>query len=121
MARPNISTTVMGVSAEYLEVRSWPLDSGVNFTDSDIRSSAKLVLLGQTAATNLFGATNPVGKTIRIRGAPFRVLGLLSAKGLSMVGQDQDDIVLTRIAHKVLMKGIPPSLASEIGVVWGVF
>ena len=90
----NISTTVMGVSAEYLEVRSWPLDSGANFTDSDIRSSAKVVLLGQTAATNLFGAADPVGKTIRIRGAPFRVLGLLSAKGLSMVGQDQDDIVL---------------------------
>ncbi len=90
----NTSTTVMGVSAEYLEVRSWPLDSGANFTDSDIRSSAKVVLLGQTAATNLFGAADPVGKTIRIRGAPFRVLGLLSAKGLSMVGQDQDDIVL---------------------------
>ena len=90
----NISTTVIGVSAEYLEVRSWPLDSGANFTDSDIRSSAKVVLLGQTAATNLFGAADPVGKTIRIRGAPFRVLGLLSAKGLSMVGQDQDDIVL---------------------------
>ena len=90
----NISTTVMGVSAEYLEVRSWPLDSGANLTDSDIRSSAKVVLLGQTAATNLFGAADPVGKTIRIRGAPFRVLGLLSAKGLSMVGQDQDDIVL---------------------------
>ena len=90
----NISTTVMGVSAEYLEVRSWPLDSGANFTDSDVRSSAKVVLLGQTAATNLFGAADPVGKTIRIRGAPFRVLGLLSAKGLSMVGQDQDDIVL---------------------------
>ena len=90
----NISTTVMGVSAEYLEVRSWPLDSGANFTESDVRSSAKVVLLGQTAATNLFGAADPVGKTIRIRGAPFRVLGLLSAKGLSMVGQDQDDIVL---------------------------
>ena len=90
----NISTTVIGVSAEYLEVRSWPLDSGASFTDSDIRSSAKVVLLGQTAATNLFGPANPVGKTIRIRGAPFRVLGLLSAKGLSMVGQDQDDIVL---------------------------
>jgi putative ABC transport system permease protein len=82
------------VSAEYLEVRSWLPDSGANFTESDVRSSAKVVLLGQTAATNLFGAADPVGKTIRIRGAPFRVLGLLSAKGLSMVGQDQDDIVL---------------------------
>jgi putative ABC transport system permease protein len=90
----NISTTVIGVSAEYLEVRSWLPDSGANFTESDVRSSAKAVLLGQTAATNLFGAADPVGKTIRIRGAPFRVLGLLSAKGLSMVGQDQDDIVL---------------------------
>jgi len=90
----NISTTVMGVSAEYLEVRSWPLETGVNFTDAEIRATAKVALLGQTAATNLFGAADPVGKAIRIRGVPFRVLGLLSAKGLSMVGQDQDDIVL---------------------------
>ena len=122
----NISTTVMGVSAEYLEVRSWPLDSGANFTDSDIRSSAKVVLLGQTAATNLFGAADPVGKTIRIRGAPFRVLGLLSAKGLSMVGQDQDDIVLmpytsamvrltgSTVFRAVLVKVEDASLLAEV-------
>ncbi|MEK7676956.1 MAG: ABC transporter permease [Verrucomicrobiota bacterium] len=90
----NINSAVIGVSEDYLEIRSWPLTDGLNFTDADVRSAAKVALIGKTTAQNLFGEDDPVGKIIRIRNAPYRVIGLLSSKGMSMVGQDQDDIVL---------------------------
>ena len=90
----NINSAVIGVSEDYLEIRSGPLTDGLNFTDADVRSAAKVALIGKTTAQNLFGEDDPVGKIIRIRNAPYRVIGLLSSKGMSMVGQDQDDIVL---------------------------
>ncbi len=87
----NWSTVVYGTTPEYLEVRDWGLESGQSFTAVDQRRAARVVLLGQTVARNLFGGEAPVGRTIRIKNQPFQVVGLLEAKGQSLDGRDQDD------------------------------
>ncbi len=89
----NWSTQVMGSTPAYLAVRDWPLSAGFPFTDSDVRSATRVALLGQTVVQNLFGNEDPVGKTIRIKNAPYVVLGVLAAKGQSLDGRDQDDTV----------------------------
>ncbi len=90
----NIYTQVMGVGEDYVDIRAWPVESGVNFTDMDVRRAAKVALIGKTTAQTLFGDLDPVGKVIRIKSAPFTIVGELSSKGMSMMGSDQDDIVL---------------------------
>jgi putative ABC transport system permease protein len=90
----NLNTQVMGVGEDYVEIRSWPVASGGNFSEADVRSANKVALIGKTTATTLFGDEDPVGKIIRIKSAPFTVIGQLSSKGMSMMGSDQDDIVL---------------------------
>ena len=87
----NWSTVVYGTTPEYLEVRDWGLESGQSFTAVDQRRAARVVLLGQTVARNLFGGEEPVGRTIRIKNQPFQVVGLVEAKGQSLDGRDQDD------------------------------
>ena len=89
----NWSTSVYGTTPEYLEVRDWGLDEGGVFTDADVRSASRVALIGQTVARELFGDEDPVGKIIRIKNAPFQVIGILSAKGQSLDGRDQDDTV----------------------------
>jgi putative ABC transport system permease protein len=90
----NWNASVMGVSQEYLDLRAWPLADGEFFTESDVNASTRKVVLGQTTAKKLFEDANPVGATVRIKGIPFTVVGLLSAKGSNMMGMDQDDISL---------------------------
>jgi putative ABC transport system permease protein len=90
----NANTQVRGVGVDYLDIRSWRLTSGGNFTEADVRAGNKVALLGKTTADLLFPDEDPVGQTIRIKNAPFTVLGLLSAKGMSSRGDDQDDVVL---------------------------
>ena len=90
----NWSTSIQGGEVDWPLIRSWNVASGQFFTDADNRSASKVCVLGQTVATNLFGAEDPVGKTIRIKNIPFRVVGILEPKGGSMMGQDQDDIVV---------------------------
>ncbi len=90
----NWSTGVNGTTPGYLNVRDWDLSSGRSFTQQDVKSATKVALLGQTVAYNLFGDQNPVGQTIRIKNVPFIVIGLLTPKGQSAQGQDQDDTVL---------------------------
>ncbi|MCX8109155.1 MAG: ABC transporter permease, partial [Verrucomicrobiae bacterium] len=90
----NINTQVLGVGADYITIRAWPLASGSNFTEQDIRSANKVALIGKTTAQTLFGDIDPVGQIIRIKSAPFTVIGALSPKGMSMMGSDQDDVVL---------------------------
>ncbi len=91
----NWSTSINGVTPSYLTVRQWPLAAGRNFTDDESRAGAAVCLLGQTVVNNLFGeGENPVGAVIRVKGVPIRVVGLLSSKGQSNFGQDQDDVVL---------------------------
>ncbi|HEU5397996.1 MAG TPA: ABC transporter permease [Gammaproteobacteria bacterium] len=93
----NWSTVVMGTNPEYLKIRDWPLAAGAGFSASDMRGAARVAILGQTVATNLFGDANPVGQTIRISKSPYLVIGLLAPKGQSFGGQDQDDTVLVPI------------------------
>jgi putative ABC transport system permease protein len=88
----NSFVSVKGVSADYLDVRSWGLASGANFTEQDVRSANKVALIGQTTAQNLFGDSDPVGQNIRIKNAPFTIVGVLEKKG-SGFGGDQDDVI----------------------------
>ncbi|EGW20597.1 ABC transporter permease [Methylobacter tundripaludum] len=96
-ASNNWSTQVSGTTPAYLEVREWPVISGEAFSDSDIRSATRVLLMGQTVARNLFGDENPVGKMVRVKNSPFLVLGILSSKGQSLDGRDQDDTVFVPI------------------------
>ena len=90
----NWNTQIMGEGEEYLEIRAWPMAEGDFLTADDVRSGARIAVLGQTTAKKLFDDANPVGEPIRIKGVPFTVVGLLSAKGSNMMGQDQDDVVI---------------------------
>ena len=87
----NWSTGVQGTTPDMLSVRDWPLSGGRPFTQQDIKSATKVCLLGQTVVDNLFGGQDPVGQVVRIKNIPFKVLGVLAAKGQSPTGQDQDD------------------------------
>jgi len=96
----NWSTSVMGEGVDYLTIRAWPLAKGAMFNELDVRSAAKVCVLGKTTADSLFPDDDPVGKTIRVsmRGgsasAPMKVFGVLQPKGANMGGQDQDDLVI---------------------------
>ena len=93
----NWSSSVFGTSPDYAEVRDWPMDSGGFFSESDVRSGARVAVIGQVVARELFGDEDPIGKVIRIRQAPFEVIGVLAAKGQSLDGRDQDDLVIVPI------------------------
>ena len=84
----------MGESPDYLAIRQWDLADGTMFTEADVRSAAKVCVLGKTTADKLFPDDDPVGKIIRIKNVPVKVLGVLRPKGVSMFGSDQDDTVL---------------------------
>jgi len=90
----NWATVIDGEGAEYLEIRTWTVQYGDFFTDQDVKSAAKVCVLGKTVADNLFPDGDPVGQTVRIRNVPVRVLGVLSKKGQNAMGQDQDDIII---------------------------
>ena len=90
----NWATSIQGVSPNYLEVRNWELESGGFFAEGELRSGARVCVLGATVVEQLFGAEDPVGKSIRIRNMPFRVLGVLTRKGSAAWGQDQDDTIV---------------------------
>ncbi|MCG7755340.1 MAG: ABC transporter permease [Nitrosomonas sp.] len=96
-AAKNWSTIITGTTPNYFAVGSWKIESGTIFTESDLRSAARVVVLGSVTAKNLFGDEDPVGKTIRITNRPFLVVGVLMAKGQSLTGRDQDDNVLIPI------------------------
>jgi putative ABC transport system permease protein len=90
----NWNAIVMGESESYPNLRRWPLAEGEFFTALDVRNAARVVVLGRTTSRKLFENANPVGQTIRIKGVPFTVVGLLASKGSNMMGQDQDDVAL---------------------------
>jgi putative ABC transport system permease protein len=94
----NWSTVFYGITPEYFEVRNWVIGSGRGFEAADLTGSAKVALLGETVARNLFGDSDPVGQVIRIRKVPFVVIGTLERKGQSLMGQDQDDVILMPIS-----------------------
>ena len=94
----NWATLVLGTTPDYLVIRDQSVAQGNPFTVDDVSSASKVALLGRTVAQNLFGDADPVGQTIRIKNVPFLVDGVLSAKGQSPTGQDQDDLILIPIS-----------------------
>lgn len=98
----NWPTVVQGTGHNVLRTRDWTLAAGALFTESDVRRTAKVCVLGQTVSRRLFGGASPIGATVRIKRVPFRVVGLLTARGQSGMGQDQDDLVLA--PYTVVMK-----------------
>jgi putative ABC transport system permease protein len=90
----NWSTSIIGTMPEMLDIRDWPVISGRSFTQQDVNGAAKVCLLGMTVMGNLFGGIDPVGQIVRIKNVPFTVVGVLSYKGQSARGQDQDDTVI---------------------------
>jgi putative ABC transport system permease protein len=90
----NWNTSVQGESPQYLQIRQWPLAEGEIFGDQQVKTAAKVCIIGKTVAQQLFPNEDPLGKMIRIRDVPCQIIGVLQAKGLSPMGQDQDDIVL---------------------------
>ena len=85
---------VYGTTPDFLNVRQWPLASGETFTDQDVRNSSRVCLLGQRLARELFQGENPLSKEIRINNIAFKVVGILSPKGVNMTGYDQDDVLV---------------------------
>nr|WP_294870185.1 ABC transporter permease [uncultured Pedobacter sp.] len=102
----NWPTSIQGVSPEYLDIRKLSVKEGIIFSEQDVRSSAKVCLLGKTVVDNLFpNGEDPIGKIIRFGKIPFQVIGVLTPKGTSNFGQDQDDIIIapyTTVQKRIL-------------------
>ena len=101
----NWNTSIQGVSEQYPNIRNWTIQGGEFFTDSDVRTAARIVVIGQTIADNLFAGSDPVGQTIRIQNLPFRVVGVMVRKGQDPQGRDQDDVAFapyTTVQKKIL-------------------
>ena len=117
----NTPSTIYGVNQEYLEIRQLTVSDGEMFTDQDIKSAAKVCILGQTVVDNLFpNGGDPIGKVVRFNAIPFRVLGVLKKKGYNSMGMDQDDLVLApytavmkRILAQTYLGGIQCSAITE--------
>ncbi len=117
----NTPSTLYGISPEYLEIRQLKVQDGEMFSDDDIKSSAKVCLIGKTVADNLFtNGEDPVGQIIRFNKIPFRVVGVLKSKGYNSFGMDQDDMVLApyttvmkRILSVTYLEGINASAVTE--------
>jgi putative ABC transport system permease protein len=101
----NWNTTVTGVNEQYPDVRKWTVQSGEFFTDADVRTAARVIVIGQTVGNSLFPGTDPVGETLRVMNSPFRVVGVMARKGQDAQGRDQDDVAFapyTTVQKKIL-------------------
>ena len=94
----NWATIIYGVTPDYLAIRDFSVVDGSEFTQQDVEGANKVALLGKTVVDNLFGGAEPVGQVIRIKNVPFTVVGMLTPKGQSSQGQDQDDVILLPIS-----------------------
>jgi putative ABC transport system permease protein len=90
----NWFTRIYGQSEDYLEIRQWPLEAGRMFDEEEVVRAAQVAVVGQTIVEELFGGGDPIGQMIRVRGFPLEVIGVLSAKGMSLMGSVQDDLIL---------------------------
>jgi putative ABC transport system permease protein len=88
------SSGIQGTNEKFPDIRAWPVGSGEFFTEGDVRTAARVCVIGKTIQDNLFSGSDPTGQTMRIRNLPFRVIGVLSTKGQNQYGQDQDDTVI---------------------------
>ncbi|MCR4918235.1 MAG: ABC transporter permease [Prevotella sp.] len=117
----NTTTTVYGESTDYLDIKQWTVEDGECFTDEDIRKAAKVCVVGKTIVDELFpGGTDPIGKTIRFKSIPMRIVGVLKSKGYNSWGMDQDNVmivpyttVMKRIAAQTFFSSIVCSAMTE--------
>jgi putative ABC transport system permease protein len=101
----NWNTSVTGVSEQYPEIRKWPVATGSFFADSDVRTAARVIVIGQTLADNLYPGMDPIGQDIRVANLPFRIVGVMARKGQDPQGRDQDDVAFapyTTVQKKIL-------------------
>jgi len=90
----NWNTQVIGEGPDFPQIRSWRIEDGSMFGEQDVRSIAKVAVIGKTVVDQLFPNEDPVGQTLRIRNIPFKIVGVLESKGFNLFGQDQDDVVI---------------------------
>jgi putative ABC transport system permease protein len=100
----NWFTRYRGVSPEYFDIKSWPIDAGAVFTRDDVEASADVCVIGSTVRDQLFGAQNPIGKVIRVGSLPLKVIATLQSKGISLGGRDEDDTII--VPYTTAMKKI---------------
>jgi putative ABC transport system permease protein len=101
----NWNTQIQGVSEQFPDVRKWAVQTGEFFSESDVRTAARVLVIGQTIADNLFAGGDAVGQTVRVQNLPFRVVGVMARKGQDQQGRDQDDIAFspyTTVQKKIL-------------------
>jgi putative ABC transport system permease protein len=115
------SSGIQGVNSKFPDIRAWSVASGEFFTEGDVRTAARVCVIGKTIVDNLFAGGDPIGQTMRIRNLPFRVIGVLSTKGQNQMGQDQDDTVLVPYTtaqkkmlsithiHQIMVSAISPA------------
>jgi putative ABC transport system permease protein len=114
----NWSTVLQGVTPAYFLAREWEVVSGRMLTGEDVDAASKVVVVGQTVALNLFGSTDPVGETIRIKKVPFTVVGVLARKGQSAMGDDQDDTLLVPLSTaKKKVLGVSQANPRAVGAI----
>jgi putative ABC transport system permease protein len=94
----NWSTSVFGTTNDYLEAREWPISSGRGFEAAEMQGSAKVAIIGQTTAQQLFGEADPMDQVVRVKKIPVTIIGVLEKKGQNSMGQDQDDIIIVPIS-----------------------
>jgi putative ABC transport system permease protein len=115
------SSGIQGANEKFPDIRSWPIATGEFFSEGDVRTAARVCVIGKTVADNLFAGNDPIGLTMRIRNLPFRVVGVLSTKGQNQYGQDQDDTVIVPFTtaqkkmltitwiHQIMVSAVSPS------------
>ncbi len=109
----NWSTQILGESADYFDLRKWPVVAGSPFTEQDVHSASKVAVIGKTIADQLFPGEDPIGQVVRIKNVPFQIVGMLLPKGLSVQGTDQDDLsiipytsAMKRVQHVTMLRSI---------------
>ena len=122
----NWGTNIQGEGQDYLEIRQWPLSQGSMFGEQDVRGASKVAVIGQTISKQLFPDGNVIGQVLRIKNVPFVIVGELMPKGLSVMGSDQDDVVIVpytsamrRLFGATMLRGITvqassPSALTEV-------
>jgi putative ABC transport system permease protein len=116
----NWMTQILGESPDYFSIRQWPLKAGGSFSEQDVRGANKVCVLGQTTARQLFGDADPLGQIIRIKQVPFTIVGVLLPKGMSVMGSDQDDVVIMpyssamkRVMGQTMLRGMSVQAESK--------